>query len=69
METVSQMRTRHKAERSKLFLDAVRTTGSVEGACNLIQTDRGVVYRELAEAGVTANELTKASRQVSLAKI
>jgi len=64
LETVKQMTERHRAERTMLFVDAVEAAGSVEAASDLIQTDRGIIYRELKLAGKTAGELTR--RPISL---
>jgi transposase-like protein len=53
METILEMRTRHKQERIELMFEAVRSTGTVSGAARILGTDRSVIYRELNEAGLS----------------
>lgn len=57
METIPQMRRRHKQERTALIANAVREAGSINGASLILGIDRGVIYRELEQAGIAPSDL------------
>mgnify|MGYP001596693300 CR=1 FL=1 len=55
LETISQLRRRHKRERLTLMQRAVTEFGTVYEAAVYLGINRGVLYRELREAGVFVN--------------
>lgn len=57
METIFEMKKRHKAERLELLRTAIKATRNVADTAKLIKMDRGAIYRELREAGTSWKEI------------
>ena len=56
METLIEMKRRHKRERVGLIMLAIQSAGSVIGAARMLGADRGGIYRDLREAGIILSE-------------
>lgn len=63
METIYQMRKRHKAERFELLQTAVRATRSAADAAKLLQMHETALYREFREAGTTVKAFLREQEQ------
>jgi transcriptional regulator of acetoin/glycerol metabolism len=67
-ETLSELRRRHKTERTALVMSVVRSSSSMLEAAQRLGIDRGGIYRELREAGIEARCLRQSQRQIEKAE-
>ncbi len=56
METIAQMKRRHKRERIDLIVGVLRTSPTVTAAARRLGIDRGGISKELREAGLPTPE-------------
>ena len=62
METIYQMKVRHKAERVALVVAAIRSAGSVSGAAAILGINRSILHRELRDAGIKPSEVNSRAK-------
>lgn len=57
LETMRNLTIRHKQERIALVVAAIRSSASVVEAAKRLGIDRGGLYRELRDAGISAHSI------------